>query len=258
MGTPSTQIIAIWVKEALTLESWVSLRDLALDTLRAKWKVDDFDILAFLEDKLSYIAEHLRDDLATCLEEGRVQEFEIDTDSPPYIRRIAERDRELLAKLRRIDPFDFEVVCARILEALGANSKVTQKSYDGGVDFLATSLKLVPSRLPMPASCHSVVIGQAKRYQEGSAISETRLREFIGASLLKKHNLAQQTKIGPLVPTLFAFWTTSDLDSNARTFAKNIGIWYMDGQTFSAYVNALELREFVMSLVEAPLPVTQQ
>ncbi len=252
MATPSTQIIAIWIKDSLILNQWVSLRDLAVQTLKVRWKKDEFDILDFLQDKLPYIAEHLRNDLAASIEDGKIREFEIDTESPPYIRRIVEKDRELLNKLRKIEPFRFEYVCAKILEALGAESSVTQNTHDGGVDFFATKLKVVPTILPMPISCHCLVIGQAKRYQEGAAISETRLREFVGASILQRHRLSFQSQLGPLVPTLYAFWTTSDLDSNARLFAKNVGVWYMDGQTLAAYVKELQLRDYVMLLPDAP------
>ena len=251
MATPSTQIISLLIKDSLILDQWVSLRDLAIETLKRKWEKDEFDILEFLQDKLSYIAEHLRDDLASCIEDGRVREFEIDDESPPYVRRTVERDQKLIAKLRRIDPFSFEDICAKILSALGADSSVTQRTNDGGIDFFATKLKVVPAALPMPISCHGLVIGQAKRYQEGAAISETRLREFVGASVLHRHGLSARLNLGPLVPTLYAFWTTSDLDPNARAFAKSVGVWYMDGQTLAAYVIHLNLREIVMALPDA-------
>ena len=251
MATPSTQIVSIWIKEELVLDQWVSLRALAIETLKRKWDRDEFDILEFLQDKLPYIADHLRDDLANCIEDGRVREFEIDDESPPYVRRTVERDHELIAKLRRIDPFAFEDICAKILSALGAESSVTQRTNDGGIDFFATKLKVVPSALPMPVSCHGLVIGQAKRYREGAAISETRLREFVGASVLQRHVLTASSNLGPLIPTLYAFWTTSDLDPNARNFAKSVGVWYMDGQTLAAYVIHLNLRQIVMALPDS-------
>jgi len=64
VATPSTQIVSIWIKEELVLDQWVSLRALAIETLKRKWDRDEFDILEFLQDKLPYIADHLRDDLA--------------------------------------------------------------------------------------------------------------------------------------------------------------------------------------------------
>lgn len=250
MAVPSTQIIAVWVKDALTLDKWVPLSEISLHVLRINWGRSELEISGLLEDKLSYIAEHLRDDLAECTVDGRVEEFEIDDENPPYIRRTFARNRDLLDKLRRIDPYVFEEVCARILTALGAQSFSTQRTNDGGIDFVATQLKVVSSQLPMPRSCHGIVIGQAKRFKEGAAISETRLREFIGAAVLERYALGLRSSLGPLTPTLFAFWTTSDLDRNARIFARSCGLWYMDGVTLSAYAEELGLRDYIMSLAD--------
>lgn len=248
MSVPSTQIIAVWVKEALTLDKWVPLGEISGHVLRNKWGRGESEISDLLEDKLKFIAEHLRDDLSECYMDGRVQEFEIDNEDPPYVRRTSARHLDLLQKLRRIDPYIFEEVCARILSALGARSFSTQKTNDGGVDFVATELKIVPSILPMPRSCHGIVVGQAKRFKEGAAISETRLREFVGAALLERYSLGTRSSLGPLTPALFAFWTTSDLDRNARIFARSMGLWYMDGVTLSAYAEELGLRAYVMDL----------
>jgi restriction endonuclease Mrr len=182
--------------------------------------------------------------------DGKVKDFEVDDESPPYVRRLLPRRPTLLDKLRRIAPVNFERVCTKILESLGADAATTQQSNDGGIDFTATNLKIIHANLPMPASCHGVVIGQAKRYKEGAAISETKLREFVGASVLKRHQMASATvsAIPPLMPTLFAFWTTSDLERNAKKYARGVGLWYMDGTTLTAYVQELGLTEFIESL----------
>ena len=248
MANPSTQIIATWIQEYLVQETWVPLRETTVEVLSVKWGRSQDIISEFLEEKLEHVAEHLRNDLADCATDGRVREYEIDNESPPYIRRIALRDKDLIDKLRVINPFTFEEVCSKILSALGAESGVTQRTHDGGVDFFATKLKVVPTTLPMPISCHGTVVGQAKRYQAGSLISETRLREFVGASLLERHKLSSNAALGPLVPTIYAFWTTADLDQNAKVFARNVGLWYMDGPTLAAYVTQLGLREYVMNL----------
>jgi hypothetical protein len=52
----------------------------------------------------------------------------------------------------------------------------------------------------------------------------------------------------PLMPTLFAFWTTSDLDPNAKKYARSVGLWYMDGPTLSAYAQELGLEEYINNL----------
>ncbi len=250
MSTPSTQIIAIWIQEALDDEGWLPLRDIAVRVLELKWKRSLSEIEDYLEDKLEYVAEQLRNELADRLIDGKVQDFEIDDEAPPYLRRTLPISTSLLTKLRAIDPFEFEVVCSKILAKLGATAEVTQRTNDGGIDFIGTSLKIVHTTLPMPASCSAIVIGQAKRYKEGSAISETKLREFVGAAVLQRHRLSSRSAISPLMPTLFAFWTTSDLEPNAKKFARSVGLWYMDGVTLAAYARELGLTDEISSLPE--------
>ncbi len=257
MSTPSDQVISLWVQEEISGEGWVSLRTVAITALQKQWPQSDQFIEDFVdeENRLHYIAEHLRNDLSDRVIDGKVKDFEIDDESPPYVRRLLPRRPTLLDKLRRIAPVNFERVCAKILESLGANAATTQQTNDGGIDFTATKLKIIHASLPMPASCHGVVIGQAKRYKEGAAISETKLREFVGASVLKRHRMASATEsaIPPLMPTLFAFWTTSDLERNAKIYARSVGLWYMDGTTLTAYAQELGLSEFIESLPDLVL-----
>lgn len=248
MGIPSSQVIALWVQEDLREEGWVPLPSIAARVLQQRWPKCPVEIEECLEDKLAYIAETLRNDLADRLMDGKVQDFEIDNESPPYLRRTCPQNPTLLDKLRKVDPGDFEVVCSKILAQLGANSEVTQRTNDGGIDFIATGLKIIHSSLPMPTSCNAIVIGQAKRYKEGAAITEIKLREFVGASLLQKHRLASRTTVSPLMPILYAFWTTSDLEQNAKKFARSVGLWYMDGTTLARYADELGLREYIEQL----------
>jgi restriction endonuclease Mrr len=139
-----------------------------------------------------------------------------------------------------------------VLEKLGAQSQVTKQTNDGGVDFIGVDLKLVPKKFNVPAACRAAVIGQAKRYKDGNAINEVRLRGFVGAALLRRHVLHQEGNIGPLTPVLCAFWTTSYFDFNAKKYARAAGLWYMDGRTLADYVHGLSLRGFVMTMPDKP------
>jgi Restriction endonuclease len=253
MSIPSSQIIALWIQEELSDEGWVPLRSVAMGALRKKWVKPEQELEELIDDKLSYIAEHLRNDLSERVIDGKLKDFEVDDETPPYLRRLLPRRPTLLDKLRKIDPFEFENVCSKILASLGADSATTQRTNDEGIDFTATKLKIIHSSLPMPISCHGVVIGQAKRYKEGNVISETKLREFVGASVLRRHRMAIDASISPLMPTLFAFWTTSDLDFNAKKYARNIGLWYMDGATLTAYAEELGLTDYIEALPDAKL-----
>lgn len=248
MSLPATQTIAAWITESLVDREWVALRAIALTVTGERLERSDDGIADYIDEHLEFIAENLRDDLAECAVDGRLEEFEIDSDKSPYIRRKIARQQDLLDKLRTIDPFVFEQVCARILSALGAESFVTPNTNDGGIDFIATKLKVVPSVLPMPHSCHGIVVGQAKRHKSGNNVGEVKLREFVGAALLRRHILGIEAALSPLAPTIFAFWTTADLDPNARRFARSIGLWYMDGVTLASYTEELGLRDYVMGL----------
>ncbi len=151
------------------------------------------------------------------------------------------------------DPGFYQASGARglILAALGATSQTTNKSKDGGIDFYGINLKVVPTALSVPAASKTAVIGQAKRYKEGNVISETQVREFVGAATLARHKLLKDNKIGPLSPVIFAFWTTSDFDQNAKLFARELGLWYKDGVTLARYVTELGLKEALSALPDA-------
>lgn len=251
MGVPSSQIAAIWVKEELASQTWVLLREVLYSAFMKKLGTpNEAAVWDLVEDNLIYVAEHLRDCVAEWAVDGSVARFEIDNDPSPYIRAVGEVQSRVASKLRRIDPFEFEKVCANVLTALGATSRTTQKVKDGGIDFVGVNLKVVPTALSVPAASRTAVIGQAKRYKVGNAISETQLREFVGAATLERHRLLKDGTIGPLSPVVFAFWTTSDFDQNAKQFARALGIWFMDGVTLAAYVADLGLEESVMALVD--------
>jgi hypothetical protein len=196
MGVPSSQISAVWVQEELSSTSWVLLRDIFFESVKKKTGRSEEELWDFVEDNLRFVAEHLRDCVAEWVVDGSVKRFEIDNDPSPYIRLIASLPSAITSKLRRIDPFEFESVCASVLTALGAKSRTTQRSNDGGVDFLGVNLKVVPTALSVPAALRTAVIGQAKRYQAGNAISETQLCEFVGAATLERHKLLRKVPSG--------------------------------------------------------------
>lgn len=202
----------------------------------------------FVEKNLQYVAEHLRDEAAKCLLDGSAPRFAIDDEQLPYIKCVNALSPILLSKLRRLDPFKVEEICGWIIGALGGIWTVTKRSNDGGVDFIGTDVNIVPNALNVPAACKAFVIGQTKRYAEGNIISETRLREFVGAALLRRHVLQSERRLAPLTPVLFAFWTTSDFEPNARQYARDVGLWFMDGHTLATYIQLLNLSDQVHEL----------
>jgi restriction endonuclease Mrr len=248
MGIPSSQVAAVWVKQELESTEWTLLREVLFKAVKKKLlSLSEEELWDYAEANLVYVAEHLRDAVAECLVDGTIPSFEIDDEPSPYVRATSELPSDVLCKLRRIDPFELESICAKLLDALGATSHATQKTNDGGIDFVGVNLKIVPSALTIPASCKAAVIGQTKRYND-KPISETRVREFVGAATLKRHQLWKSANLGPFAPVVFAFWTTSDFEPNAKQYARDVGVWYMDGLTLAAYVSSLGLRDYVMSL----------
>jgi hypothetical protein len=181
MSIPSSQIASVWLQEELETTTWVPLKEILFKAARRKLVgLSDEEVWDYVEVNFQYVAEHLRDEVSECQIDGATPTFEIDSEQLPYIRRTASLPSDVIAKLRKIDPFQLETIC--------------------------------------------------------------------GASLLKRHELAADGRIGPLTPVLYAFWTTSDFDPNAKKFARQMGLWYMDGLTLATYVNDLTLKGFVMAL----------
>ena len=254
MGIPSSQAAAGWLKDALLDNEWQSVRDVLGSAVRERWVGQSDEAVAeYVDENISYVADHLREESAQAILDGAVCPFEIDNEDDPYIRAHKEDDGELLKKLKRICPFDFEKVCSKLITEIGGDSRVTAKTRDGGVDFVAVGLDILPAQLNCPAYCRASVIGQAKRF-ENRLIAEKSLREFVGASLLQRNELRVRQSISPLSPVLLAFWTTSNFEPNTKIFARRAGVWLMDGHTLSTYLIRLGLSDWVMGM-EDKLPI---
>jgi len=246
MGTPSTQIIAVWIKDGVTEIDFRPLEDVAYTVLATKLpNYSEDNLWELIEEKLPHIADVLRTDAAESRADGIPPRFEIDDEQSPYIKAFP-AENVLLAKLRRINPFVVEELCAQILAKLGATANVTERTGDGGVDFVATGLDIMPSGYGIPAVCRATVIGQTKRYKEANVITERTLREFVGSGVWKRHKLRLNSGISPLAPIILAFWTTSNFEPNAKHYAREMGLWYMDGH--ASYVARLGLGDFVHGL----------
>lgn len=250
MAQPSTQIVASWSKLALRDTTWELLNVVLERALTTKWTgKSEAERGDFIERYMPQIAEHLRDEASVARTDAAFCPYEIDDEDIPYIRLVERAPSKLLAKLRRVDPFEFERVCAKLLERLGGKSRVTKKTGDGGIDFITVELDILPASIPLPAQCKAAVIGQAKRYTS-KPIAERALREFVGASLVERNELRAERNILPLSPVLLAFWTTADFDQSCKVFARKAGVWLMDGDTLAAHLAELDLTDWVMTLAD--------
>lgn len=251
MAKPSSQALAGWTKEVLIDASWNSLDSVIITGIKKNWpNIAETTLYELVEENLQHIAELLRNEAAEWRIDGTLPIYEIDDDpTTPYVKSLENNSREVLSHLRKISPANFEFVCARILNALGAEaSHATQQTVDGGIDFQAFRINIVPSALGVPVGCKAAVIGQAKRYKAGNLVREVNIREFVGAAMLRHHELLLQGDLLRLSPTLFAFWTTSDFDPGARKFARALGLWHMDGRTLANYVKELSLEDEIFDL----------
>lgn len=252
MSAPSSQAICVWIKRELITEDWVRLRDVCEKAIKRNIAgISESSVSMMVDDHVSYIAENFRNEVAACREDGVPPELEVDEEESPYVRLVEVSLRSLLEKLRSMDPFDFEKLCAHILNQIGAmRADVTNRSNDGGVDFYAIDFDFVPDGILTPQSCRATVIGQAKRYKEGNQIKETEVRAFIGGAIKVKNDLAMANRISALSPVVYAFWTTSDFERNAKIFAKEMGVWFLGGRTMAKYVQMLGLEPYVDELLQ--------
>jgi restriction endonuclease Mrr len=249
VAKPSSQVLAVWVKMEVLTNDWRRLEEVLVLAVSKHWTghVQE-EVLELVEDNWSYVAEHLREERANARADGAVVHFEIDDEPSPYLRATGAQYLPLLEKLRKIDPFQAEDVCARILRGFGGEADTTQQTVDGGIDFIAHGINIVPGALLVPQRSRAIVVGQTKRYKAGNAISETKLREFVGAATLRRHQLGREGRIGPLTPVIFAYWTTSDFEMNAKRYARDTGMWFMDGLTFATYASQFGLEAHIMGL----------
>lgn len=237
----SSQEIAKWVEATLSSFEWVTINSAVMTAIKINLihasETTQYDIL---EKHESYVEEILRNKLAEIQIDAGISLYEID-EKDPYIRSINYKHLAVLNSLRLMDPYKFEVICKLILEKVGGDSAVTQKTNDGGVDFYAFNLRNCSEHLSLPISSSISVIGQAKRYKDGNDISESDLRKFVGGALLIVDEFRDNNKINVLSPIIYAFWTTSSFHINAKEYAKKMGIWYLDGLTITDYVIKLDL-----------------
>jgi len=255
MGLPSSQVLALWVRESLCECDWRRLEDVCLSVVSERLELKDDECLEYVEQNLAFVADHLREESAECALDGRKPVFEIDEEPRPYIRLLQSLSeaKAVLGKLYSIAPLAFEDVCSNVLNKLGARASVAKTALDGGVDFLGFNLSFIDLELAVPQPCRTCVIGQAKRYKSTKPITETKVREFIGAATRRRHQFLKDGRLAALTPVIYAFWTTSSFDKNAREFSRDIGLWYMEGLTLADYIRRLDLTEYVNSIPsEAP------
>jgi len=238
MADVSPDTIAFWVVRETLQESFRPLSDCILEALRNNLSQNSIEENSELAERyLNKVSESLRRLEADLLEDGVQADFQLSGDDS-YVKMIEGPASALLGRLLSITPTQFEQFCARILTKMGAKSQVTGQPADGGVDFVARDLQL---SAPSPRGARVLVIGQAKRYSRHNRISETDLRSFVGGAIRKasdpENALTFRREI--LAPLVFAFWTTSDFHPTARSYARSVGLWHLNGMGLAQLASRL-------------------
>lgn len=236
----SPTAIAKWLEENSLSLTWLPVRQavrhcLGVNEPRLSEALLDEEAEKLVESVTQKISERSSE----FAENGRVYPVEIDF-IHGYVRRSQAQVDEGLERIKEYTPRQFEELCAAILRALGGSTEVTKQTCDGGIDFVGTRIKRFGLEELIPEYASITVIGQAKRYL-GQPISEQQLREFVGAATRKKQELRKSHIVGALSPVIFAFWTTSNFQSNADSYARDVGLWTMDGLTLSKYACELNV-----------------
>lgn len=260
MGRPTTQVLAKWVIEECK-PSPERLDSICLRVLKNHCKSSSENELSDIteEECDQYLPEEIRNCASEYSLDGVPPLFEIDDEDIPYITRLTNPvGNTLLKRIQSADSKYFEKICAKILNILGGIANVADTNIDHGVDFVGFNIKGHAQNLPLPHGSGLTVIGQAKRYKDTNLVTENEMRNFIGGAMHRRHEFLVNGNLSVFGPLVLAYWTTSDLDRNAKEFARKMGIWYMGGQSLVHYIESLNLSEEIekeLTLIEQAKPV---
>lgn len=153
--------------------------------------------------------------------------------------------------LQELSPLEFEVLCAKVLELLGArNVKLTKRSKDEGIDFygrLSVADLIKPSSAfrfrPFESFLEIWLVGQAKHYKVFK-VATPDLRELVGSV-----NLATARTFSDLSPDKYAdlqirvsdpifmlFFTTGNISTDGWELIRRSGIVAMDGEMLATFL----------------------
>ncbi len=250
MPRPTSQQIALWVIDGLDEPTWCSISQAIYRALESALNgVSSGTLLEWSEIEEQFVSIILRDHRDRLIEDGAAVHYEVDLENN-LIRGQKFPHFALLRRIREMNPFKFEELCAKILGAMGAEAFATPPVNDGGVDFVGMLLRPVPIGYALPRKSSVTVIGQAKRYARGKNVCLNELRQFVGAARKYRDHMRGNNNFGVLSPVLLAYWTTSEFDESALQFAREMGIWTLEGATLCEYVLSLNLEGEVPQLSE--------
>lgn len=251
-------VVARWLEEDCETTEFRGLRLVISEVLLARVRKYSPEYAAeFAEAVEGQVIRSLEDRSEEYRRDGVSPGFEIQVDgADAYFKTKCSPEKTFVEKLRAMSPAGFEVFCSDILQALSGQAVVEGKPADGGVDFYAFDLAPGGEKGPAPYASRIWIIGQSKRYQLRNDITEKQLREFVGGALRKLDELRERHpgRYGILTPVLFAFWTTSDFDRNAKSYARHMGLWYLNGVGLAQLALRVGLTDAQITVCEERVP----
>lgn len=101
--------------------------------------------------------------------------------------------KQIIGSVRKLEPEDFEKICLMLMQKIGYGNKIqhTGKTGDGGKD----------GKVLVDALGLDTILLQSKRYKEGSPVSESHIRDFIGTLNIHKANKGVVITASHFAPT---------------------------------------------------------
>lgn len=233
MADPKADVVSNWICEEGSNLEYRPIRSLILDAISARVATKSQEERAELAENLeNEVLNELSITFEQNLADGVTPRFLLSSEQGThYIKFLSQPELALLDELRAGTPTEFEHFCKLILEKIGAVAMVEGGPADGGVDFVAYDIRLGNFEGPSPKGARAGLIGQAKKYRADHPVSEHELRAFVGSATRRSFLLRRDypSNIGITQPMVYAFWTTSDFNRSAKDFAREMGLWYLNG-----------------------------
>jgi restriction endonuclease Mrr len=241
VAKPSSQAMAVKLIETLSEQNYVSSKNKLIEVIQDKFGQTEDIASEWAETELDYVVEYLREIALSDRQSGTTR-FEIDEESPPYIRSIIQPIQfELRRSLQNIPSDEFENVCSQIVNHFGGTANVSGGSDDGGIDFSGFNITIHQDAVNVPLTSKIVLIGQAKRHRSNNVIKLNELKKFVGSCKARINELIRNGTIGSLTPVVCAFWTTSSFTIDATEYGNNLGLWCMDGLSIANCIERLDI-----------------
>jgi len=226
--------LTAWACREIKDVKWLRVKDVLSKYLLENGGCSEDQAAELAEEQEGMILAALSKLNTQAIKQGTPVKFEIDN---IYIKVTWSYNSDTKSKIDSLTGDEFEELCTALAKKLGANATKTGMKGDQGVDFMGENIAVGENFSLMPYNARPILYGQAKRYT--GKVREPEVREFIAGALLraKKH----QNQNGLLCPVIYAFWTSSELDENAKKTCEEFGIWHMDGYGLSELCDQLKV-----------------